>query len=88
MWKNSLKYVESDNNKISKDTVLNFLQRNGTYIMNKPLIIIMELQNLLITKLACDVNAHCSQTFLTVRALGVYVTCNYIKHCTLVCILV
>jgi len=31
MWKNSLKHVESDNNKISYETLLDFfLQRNGT----------------------------------------------------------
>jgi len=32
MWKNSLKNVESDNNKILYET----LQRNGTYFLNKP----------------------------------------------------
>jgi len=37
MWKNSLKNVESDNNTILYETVLNFfLQRNGTYFLNKP----------------------------------------------------
>jgi len=37
MWKNSLKNVESDNNKILYETLLNFfLQRNGTYFLNKP----------------------------------------------------
>jgi len=36
MWKNSLKDVESDNNKILYETLLNFLQRNGTYFLNKP----------------------------------------------------
>jgi len=36
MWQNSLKNVESDNNKILYETLLNFfLQRNGTYFMNK-----------------------------------------------------
>jgi len=36
MWKNSLKNVESDNNKISYETLLDyFLQRNGTYCLNK-----------------------------------------------------
>ena len=39
MWKNSLKNVESDNNKILYETVLDFfLQRNGTYFQNKPRI--------------------------------------------------
>ena len=34
MWKNSLKNVESDNNKILYDTLLDsFLQRNGTYCL-------------------------------------------------------
>jgi len=36
MWKNSLKEVESDNNKILYETLLEFLQRNGTYFLNKP----------------------------------------------------
>jgi len=36
MWKNSLKNVESDNNKILYETLLHFfLQRNGTYFLNK-----------------------------------------------------
>ena len=38
MWKNSLKNVESDNNKILYETLLEFLQRNGTYFMNKTLM--------------------------------------------------
>ena len=39
MWKNSLKNVESDNNKILYETLLNFsLQWNGTYFLNKPRI--------------------------------------------------
>ena len=34
---NSLKNVESDNNKILYETLLDiFLQRNGTYFLNKP----------------------------------------------------
>jgi len=38
MWKNSLKYVESDNNKILYETLLDFffLQQNSTYFLNKP----------------------------------------------------
>ena len=37
MWKNSLKNAESDNNKILYENLLNFfLQRNGTYFLNKP----------------------------------------------------
>ena len=37
MWKNSLKNVESDDNKILYETLLDFLlQRNGTYFLNKP----------------------------------------------------
>ena len=37
MWKNGLKNVESDNNKILHETLLNFfLERNGTYFLNKP----------------------------------------------------
>ena len=37
MWKNSLKNVESDNNKILYETLIGFLQRNGTYFLNNPL---------------------------------------------------
>ena len=37
MWKNSLKNVESDNNKILYETLLDFLlQRRGTCFLNKP----------------------------------------------------
>jgi len=36
MWKNSLKNVESDNNKILNTKPYRlFLQRNGTYFLNK-----------------------------------------------------
>ena len=35
MWKNSLKNVESDNNKILYETLLDFLKRNGAYFLNK-----------------------------------------------------
>jgi len=42
MWENSLKNVESDNNKILYETLFDFfLQRNGTYCLNKPRIIIL-----------------------------------------------
>jgi len=41
MWKNGLKNVESDNNKILYENLLDFLQRNGTYFLNKPPIIQM-----------------------------------------------
>jgi hypothetical protein len=38
-WKNSLKNVEFDNNKILYETLLDFfLRRNGTYFLNKPRI--------------------------------------------------
>jgi len=38
IWKNSLKNVESDNNKMLYETLLDifFLQRNVTYFLNKP----------------------------------------------------
>ena len=37
MWKNSLKNLESDNNNILYEILLDFvLQRNGTYFLNKP----------------------------------------------------
>jgi len=45
MWKNGLKNVESDNNKILYETLLNFLQRNGTYFLNKPRIIRFNIHN-------------------------------------------
>jgi len=39
MWKNNLKNIESDNYKILYETLLDFfLQRNGTYFLNKPRI--------------------------------------------------
>ena len=37
MWKNSLKNVESDKNNILYETLLDFLQRNCIYFLNKPL---------------------------------------------------
>jgi len=37
MWKNSLKNVEYDSNKILYESLFDFfLQRNGTYCLNKP----------------------------------------------------
>ena len=37
MWKNSLKDVESDSNKILYEILLDcFLQQNGTFFLNKP----------------------------------------------------
>jgi hypothetical protein len=37
MWKNSLKNVESDINKMLYETLFDyFLQRNGTYFLNNP----------------------------------------------------
>jgi hypothetical protein len=37
MWKNTLKNVESDNNKILYETFVDFfLHWNGTYFLNKP----------------------------------------------------
>ena len=37
MWENSLKNVPSDNNNILYENILYFfLQRNGTYFLNKP----------------------------------------------------
>ena len=43
MWKNNLKNVQSDNNKILYETLLDFLQRNGTYFPNKPRIYVCTL---------------------------------------------
>ena len=43
MWKNSLKNVESDNNNILYETLRDsFLQRNGTYFLNKPRITLLK----------------------------------------------
>jgi len=40
IWKNSLKNVESGDNKILYETLLDiFLQRNGTYFLNRPRIL-------------------------------------------------
>ena len=37
MWKNGLKNIESDNKNILYETLIYFfLQRNGTYFLNKP----------------------------------------------------
>ena len=37
MWENSLRNAESENNKMLYETLLDFfLQRNGTYFLNKP----------------------------------------------------
>jgi len=36
MWKNSLKNVESDKKKFIRNLTRFFLQRNGTYFLNKP----------------------------------------------------
>jgi len=38
MWKNSLKNIEPDNNKIFMKPFSIFLQRNGIYFLNKPRI--------------------------------------------------
>jgi hypothetical protein len=43
MLKNSLKNVESDINKILYETFLDFLQRNGTYFLNNPPTIQIEM---------------------------------------------
>ena len=40
MWKNSLKNVESDNNKILFETLFDFFLRNGIYFLNKPRIFV------------------------------------------------
>ena len=59
MWKNSLKNVESDNNKILYETLPNFffLQWNGTYFLNKPRM--------------CSVRqSHCKQTRITHKKWG------------------
>ena len=45
-WKNSLKNVKSDNNKILCETLLDiFLQRNGTYFLNKRRSNLIHVQN-------------------------------------------
>ena len=61
MWKNSLKNVESDKNKILFETLFDFfLQRNGTYFLNKPHITIHSFMectlNIDIWDLHCTIN--------------------------------
>jgi len=47
MWENSLKNVESNNNKILYETLLDFLlQRNGTYFLNKPRTLYLSINRL------------------------------------------
>ena len=41
MWENSVKNVKSENNKILYETFSIFLQRNGTYCLNKPRSIVL-----------------------------------------------
>ena len=48
MWKNSLKNVESHNNKILYEKLFDFLQRNSTYSLNKPRTIKSNKPNLTI----------------------------------------
>ena len=61
MWENSLKNEESDKNKILYETLLDFfLQRNGTYCLNKPRITYSEcacvaLHNLREMRMCCIV---------------------------------
>jgi len=51
MWKNSLKNIESDNNKILYETLSDFfLQRNGTYFLNKPRIFAVNFVSLFTDK--------------------------------------
>ena len=42
MWKNSLKNVESDNNKILPKILKDILQLTGTYFLNNPSINILD----------------------------------------------
>ena len=49
MWKNSLKNVESDRNKILYQTLIYLLQRNGTYLLNKPRILCILISECLLT---------------------------------------
>ena len=57
MWKNSLKNVESDNNKMLYETLLDFfLQRNGTYFMNK----LVNMPEFCVTRTVhCDTTMYC-----------------------------
>jgi len=51
MWKSSLKNIESDRNKILYQTLLDFfLQRNGTYFLNKLRIFTVNFVSLFIDK--------------------------------------
>jgi len=54
VWKNSLKNVESDNNKILYETLIDFfLQRNGTYFLNKPCINSCDLLCVMVAVFCC-----------------------------------
>ena len=89
MWKNSLKNVESDNNKILYETLLDFLQRNGTYFLNKPHIYIYIYMHVCVIKQTteCTVQRqnkkrlrNQNQSFYG-RSFGK----SNIKHCTIAC---
>jgi len=55
MWKNSLKYVESDNNKIFYEILLDiFLQQNCTYFLNKPRTYNITMRRVLVTIVAVE----------------------------------
>ena len=62
MWKNSLKNVDSDNNKILYETLIDFfLQRNGSYFLNKP----RNLFTIACTKREVEINSlktNCTRT--------------------------
>ena len=65
MWKNSLKNVESDNNKILYETLLNFfLQRNGTCFLNKPRTMSAMVQVTYSVKAKTQVTVHVISTCL------------------------
>lgn len=54
MWKNSLKNVESDNNKILYKTLLDFFfQRNGTYFLKKPCTTIIRPSSVSLCPASC-----------------------------------
>jgi hypothetical protein len=63
VWKNSLKNIESDDNKILYETLLDFLLRNGVYFLTKPrsntVIYIVPLYRV-IEKLLCNSQKWCT----------------------------
>jgi len=61
MWENSLKKVESDNNNSLYEKLLDFLQRNPTYFLNKPRTYLAGNYSCLITKSVPSIPCHSTE---------------------------